>query len=54
MWGVDPKPLVPPLQVWGVDPSRMLMVGDSFEDVECGNAAGTASCLIAGGRVGRL
>lgn len=27
----------------------MLMVGDSLEDVECGNAAGTASCLIAGG-----
>jgi hypothetical protein len=25
------------------------MVGDSLEDVECGNAAGTASCLIAGG-----
>lgn len=24
------------------------MVGDSFEDVEVGNAAGTASCLIAG------
>lgn len=25
------------------------MVGDSFEDVECGNAAGTATCLVAGG-----
>jgi hypothetical protein len=25
------------------------MVGDSTEDVECGNAAGTATCLIAGG-----
>jgi phosphoglycolate phosphatase-like HAD superfamily hydrolase len=25
------------------------MVGDSFEDVEVGNAAGTATCLIAGG-----
>ncbi len=55
-------------QVWGVDPSRLLMVGDSFEDVEVrernqgvsnaslqknsyqvGNAAGTATCLIAGG-----
>jgi len=34
---------------WGVSPSRLLMVGDSTEDVECGNAAGTASCLILGG-----
>ena len=25
------------------------MVGDSFEDVEVGNAAGTATCLVAGG-----
>ncbi|GBF88396.1 hypothetical protein Rsub_01108 [Raphidocelis subcapitata] len=33
----------------GVRPGHMLMVGDSMEDVECGNAAGTASCLIAGG-----
>jgi hypothetical protein len=32
-----------------VDPSWLLMVGDSFEDVEVGNAAGTATCLIAGG-----
>jgi hypothetical protein len=24
------------------------MVGDSTEDVECGNAAGTATCFIAG------
>lgn len=34
---------------WGIPPSRLLMVGDSTEDVECGNAAGTASCLITGG-----
>jgi len=37
------------LQAWGVPPHRLLMVGDSTEDVECGNAAGTATCLIAGG-----
>ncbi|MEW5313539.1 MAG: hypothetical protein WDW38_005099 [Sanguina aurantia] len=36
-------------QEWGMEPSRLLMIGDSFEDVECGNSAGTASCLIAGG-----
>ena len=33
----------------GARPGHVLMVGDSLEDVECGNAAGTASCLIAGG-----
>ncbi len=34
--------------MWGCDPSRLLMVGDSLEDVEVGNAAGTATCLVAG------
>jgi len=34
---------------WRLDPRDMLMVGDSTEDVECGNAAGTATCLIEGG-----
>jgi hypothetical protein len=36
-------------KVWGVEPSQLLMVGDSLEDVEVGNAAGSASCLVAGG-----
>jgi len=36
-------------QAWGLEPWRLLMVGDSAEDVEVGNAAGTASCLVAGG-----
>lgn len=36
-------------QKWGIPASKLLMVGDSTEDVECGNAAGTASCLISGG-----
>jgi phosphoglycolate phosphatase-like HAD superfamily hydrolase/SAM-dependent methyltransferase len=35
---------------WGVrEMGRVLMVGDSLEDVEIGNACGAASCLIAGG-----
>lgn len=38
----------PLLQTWGLDPADLLMVGDSFEDVECGNASGTATCLVAG------
>lgn len=37
------------VQAWGLPPYRLLMVGDSTEDVETGNAAGTATCLIAGG-----
>ncbi len=44
----QPPSLATP-QTWGIDPADMLMVGDSFEDVECGNAAGTATCLVAGG-----
>jgi ribonucleotide monophosphatase NagD (HAD superfamily) len=40
--------LLPP-QTWQIHPGKLLMVGDSHEDVECGNAAGTATCLIAGG-----
>lgn len=34
---------------WGVPVYSMLMVGDSLEDVEVGNAAGSATCLIKGG-----
>lgn len=36
-------------QAWGIPPERLLMVGDSTEDIECGNAAGLATCLIRGG-----
>ena len=36
-------------QRWGLPEAQLLMVGDSGEDVECGNAAGTATCLLAGG-----
>ena len=45
----DPRLLMDVAKEWGLSPSRLLMVGDSFEDVEVGNAAGYASCLIAGG-----
>jgi phosphoglycolate phosphatase-like HAD superfamily hydrolase len=35
---------------WGVaEMGRVLMVGDSLEDVEIGNACGAATCLVAGG-----
>jgi HAD superfamily hydrolase (TIGR01549 family) len=36
-------------EAWQIPPHKLLMVGDSTEDVECGNAAGTATSLIAGG-----
>jgi HAD superfamily hydrolase (TIGR01509 family) len=45
----DKRLLLHVAQQWGVPPSSLLMVGDSFEDVEVGNAAGTATCLVAGG-----
>ncbi|KAG2487568.1 hypothetical protein HYH03_013847 [Edaphochlamys debaryana] len=45
----DRRLLAEVAKTWGISPSDMLMIGDSFEDVECGNAAGAASCLIAGG-----
>lgn len=32
-----------------MQPYELLMVGDSLEDIETANAAGTASCMIAGG-----
>ena len=34
---------------WGLGPEKLLMVGDSAEDVEVGLAAGTGTCLISGG-----
>ncbi|EFN57408.1 hypothetical protein CHLNCDRAFT_21154, partial [Chlorella variabilis] len=33
-------------EAWGVQPWELLMVGDSVEDIETANAAGTASALI--------
>lgn len=48
-----PPPVLPP-QAWGLQPFELLMVGDSMEDIETANAAGTASCLIAGGEWGRV
>ncbi|GAB4824051.1 hypothetical protein N2152v2_011097 [Parachlorella kessleri] len=45
----DKRALTHFAEAWGLPPARLLMVGDSTEDVETGNAAGTATCLIAGG-----
>jgi len=45
----DKRLLLDVAKVWGLPPNSLLMVGDSIEDVECGNAAGTATCHIQGG-----
>eukprot|EP00191_Tetraselmis_sp_GSL018_P010757 CAMPEP_0177619220 /NCGR_PEP_ID=MMETSP0419_2-20121207/26122_1 /TAXON_ID=582737 /ORGANISM="Tetraselmis sp., Strain GSL018" /LENGTH=222 /DNA_ID=CAMNT_0019118429 /DNA_START=307 /DNA_END=973 /DNA_ORIENTATION=+ len=45
----DRRLLIDVAKAWGLPPASLLMVGDSTEDVECGNAAGTATCLIKGG-----
>jgi len=34
---------------WGMHPSELMMVGDSKEDVEVGNAGGSMTCLVLGG-----
>ena len=45
----DRRLLLHVAETWKVEPSELLMVGDSREDVEIGNICGAASCLIAGG-----
>ncbi|CAG9463975.1 unnamed protein product [Pedinophyceae sp. YPF-701] len=45
----DYRLLVGLAEEWGAPLPALLMVGDSTEDVEVGNAAGTATALIAGG-----
>ena len=45
----DKRCLIHFSDAWDIPVHKLLMVGDSTEDVECGNAAGTATCLIAGG-----
>ena len=45
----DRRLLLHVAQHWGLQPSEMLMVGDSKEDVEVGAMVGSSTCLIAGG-----
>ncbi|KAF8065826.1 haloacid dehalogenase-like protein [Scenedesmus sp. PABB004] len=45
----DKRLLLDVAQAWQLHPGKLLMVGDSFEDVEVGNAAGAATCLVKGG-----
>lgn len=59
--GLDPKPapdaLLEASALLGVDPARMLYVGDSWVDAEAGQAAGVAGTVLVGDvtpDVGRL
>jgi HAD superfamily hydrolase (TIGR01509 family) len=45
----DKRALTHFCDAWGLEPHTLLMVGDSTEDIETGNAAGTATCFVAGG-----
>ncbi len=40
-----PGPVLHMLETWGIAPSAALMVGDYIHDIECGRAAGTATCF---------
>jgi len=41
-----PGPVLHMLELWGIAPSAALMVGDYVHDIECGRAAGTATCFF--------
>ena len=47
-----PAPILHMLEAWNIAPKDTLMVGDYIHDIECGRAAGTATCffLNAGSR----
>lgn len=41
-----PGPILHILAQWGLGANRALMVGDYVHDIECGRAAGTATCFF--------
>jgi HAD superfamily hydrolase (TIGR01549 family) len=42
----DPAPLLHICRAWGLPPAEVLMVGDYRDDLLCGRAAGTLTCLL--------
>lgn len=46
----DPRPLLALAKEWGLEPGRILMVGDYRFDVECGKKAGAVTVLVTNGR----
>jgi HAD superfamily hydrolase (TIGR01549 family) len=42
----DPAPVSHMLTAWGIAPAAALVVGDYIHDIECGRAAGTATCFF--------
>jgi 2-phosphoglycolate phosphatase len=45
----DPQPLLFIAERFGVDPTELVMVGDSPQDIACGRAAGTRTVGVLGG-----
>ena len=45
----DPGPLLRVLARWGLDPSQVVVVGDSSNDIEAGKKAGTWTCAVTYG-----
>jgi HAD superfamily hydrolase (TIGR01549 family) len=41
-----PAPLLHICREWGCDPSEVVMVGDSIDDMQCGRAAGARTLLV--------
>lgn len=43
----SPVPVLDIASIWSVNVEDVLMVGDFIHDIECGKAAGTATCFFA-------
>ena len=41
-----PAPILHMLKQWEIEPHDTLMIGDYIHDIECGQAAGTATCFF--------
>ncbi|CAR24411.1 putative haloacid dehalogenase-like hydrolase [Lachancea thermotolerans CBS 6340] len=50
----DPAPLLHISEQLGIAPENMVMVGDSYDDVECGAAAGAGTILVRSATNGGL
>ena len=50
----DPAPVLHICRQWGVAPKHVLMVGDYRDDLLCGRAAGSITCLLRNDRNGEF
>ena len=42
----SPEPVLHMLEAWNISPIHTLVIGDYIHDIECGNAAGAATCFF--------